>query len=933
MIFDRLFKKPYESSDASKRQASVAALQPSKDADKRALHELAFNDEDADVSLAALARLNSFPLWLKAYDTHYHQKVKAQAKEMVMTLIEDEQAVSDSLFVDVITKGKHVPIVRELIFASKRLQYNAVLCAEALLEYGQENDIRRFYQELATDAQKRLFIEHTDDEKQLKRFKKYDNSVDIQSALTEKLNLIEQAASMPPKIIAAGKLINAKLLALVERFDYAYINQQKQSLVEEFEALKAQFHYLSEDDGSLITQKYLAVKEKVDKRLAHLEPDYLKQVHLDGVSDVIDDIEKRAHSMAQQVDLLADSGDDAQLNSQIELLDNAIGDLNLEVTEIDSAHISRAHQVQITHIQNKLHEKAAQLKALPTFIANNALAEQIIAKAQALLMPQDDKNTADGQPIDDFSSLKKAFSTLQKQGISAGRSQQFKALETQFTQQKKALIEQARRQEKRCLAKLAVCQKMIEQGKFKSAIGVFRTAQDMFNEIDKPSISINKRMSDIREKVAELQDWQSYIAGPRKPELIGMAEALIANTNIDIGQRAALVKQYRQQYLSLGKLHTEEDDAYNTQFDEAIEKAFAPCREFFAQQDKVRDENLRKGQQVVDALKALDNLDDPIVLNKQIQSLSTQYRSLKAFDRDAKNKLHKAYLSALKPLQQKVDAFYEDNARQKQNLVKRATALLDNENSVEASEQAKMLQQSWKQIGFAGKKQDSVLWQAFREANDKVFARLNAQRDAQKQASHEQVQHLESAIKSILTKVSDAQNMGEMAALDGDFDTVKNAMQAVDKASQRALTKRFSSAQAIYDKKLKHFEQAKEQSKYEDVFNVLGEYQQTIPHESVEALSAPFKQAFQQAYRSHPVLQSFTREQTALAADVLFAQNALFAESALKKEVQLALMAAKLEGQSMPSKDDMLAHWIAQGSLSDDDVKQLAIFKTLYMKG
>jgi hypothetical protein len=54
MIFDRFFKAKYLNSDPQVRLAAIATLSVDKPADKQVLHELAFNDSQASVSLAAL---------------------------------------------------------------------------------------------------------------------------------------------------------------------------------------------------------------------------------------------------------------------------------------------------------------------------------------------------------------------------------------------------------------------------------------------------------------------------------------------------------------------------------------------------------------------------------------------------------------------------------------------------------------------------------------------------------------------------------------------------------------------------------------------------------------------------------------------------------------------------------------------------------------
>ena len=65
MIFSRFFSPKHKDQDPNIRLEAIAKLNLAKPADKEALHELAFNDDSAKVSIAALDKLNTFALWQK----------------------------------------------------------------------------------------------------------------------------------------------------------------------------------------------------------------------------------------------------------------------------------------------------------------------------------------------------------------------------------------------------------------------------------------------------------------------------------------------------------------------------------------------------------------------------------------------------------------------------------------------------------------------------------------------------------------------------------------------------------------------------------------------------------------------------------------------------------------------------------------------------
>ena len=83
MIFSRIFTPSHQSPKPEKRIQAIESLSPVKAQEKTILHELAFNDEDSNVSLAALEKLNSFVLWLKMSQIAKQTRVKKTAEKKV----------------------------------------------------------------------------------------------------------------------------------------------------------------------------------------------------------------------------------------------------------------------------------------------------------------------------------------------------------------------------------------------------------------------------------------------------------------------------------------------------------------------------------------------------------------------------------------------------------------------------------------------------------------------------------------------------------------------------------------------------------------------------------------------------------------------------------------------------------------------------------
>ncbi|MFC4699641.1 DUF349 domain-containing protein [Glaciecola siphonariae] len=983
MIFKRLFQKAHAHPDPAKREEAVGKLNVSDERDKQILHELAFNDDAASVSIRALHALDSFTLWLKAFEAHLNPKVQQRAKTQVLALIEQPQSVDDVLFTDIVKQGKHSALLKEMLFNSARLQHHAQLAVNLALKLCAENELRQYYIQIANDEQRRSIINafcddksgaardtsnhatsnhatsnhatsnHTisADIKAIKRFKKLENSPDLAVYIEEKLYELEQRAAMPSKVKATATLLNSRLLALSDMVDYESIEGQKQALFNEFDALKPDFIYLSEAEAGEISAKYLKLKEKVEKRQASLEPAYMAQKHLNATADAISDVELRAKTIFQQINILNNTDESTQLDSQVELLSRAVEDLRLELNDIERSIEQNPGQSQsgvasnkasLSALVRKFDSAERDLNALPERIARNGELERLLSQI---------KQTDEGH---EFERLSVQIEALVRLGCSARHKASWDAIKQEHAKAQANEKAQLISAEKRCFAKLKACSNMIEQGKFKAAMATYSAAAALYDELNtEASASLTHRFEQVQQKVSELKDWQSYIATPRKPEIISAVSELANNSDIDIDQRAALVKQYRGEYSSLGKLNTPDDDKLNTAFEEAIERAFAPCREYFAELDKAREQNLSKGKQILEALDAIATLDDAQILSKQLASIGGQYRKLGNMQQKARSQLHKQYLAKLRPLQAKVDAFYQANAAAKQKLLDAALALSSHENVDEAASQAKALQTKWKNIAYAGRQQDQALWQQFRQANDAVFARLSQSINAQKQVDNEQANDIELSIKGVNEQIAKAESFSDLKGLESKVDELKASVASLPTDKKSRIAAKCKSMESALADKNKRFEQDKSAQRLNAIFSVLEsgymQASQTASQEDVStslaSMSAQFRQAFDYASQfvnedesnnadksteQGDIFADFTRADITHAADILLHDGKITPDSADKKRVQLSLMAAKLEGQSLRDADGLLIEWISKGRLQANDFAQLNILKSLF---
>ena len=117
MIFSRIFAPSHQSPKPEKRMQAIESLSPEKAQEKTILHELAFNDEDANVSLAALEKLNSFVLWLKMSQIAKQSRVKKAAEKKVNAALlgEGDVTLSRQEIFTFLTETANADLVVQLV--------------------------------------------------------------------------------------------------------------------------------------------------------------------------------------------------------------------------------------------------------------------------------------------------------------------------------------------------------------------------------------------------------------------------------------------------------------------------------------------------------------------------------------------------------------------------------------------------------------------------------------------------------------------------------------------------------------------------------------------------------------------------------------------------------------------------------------------------
>jgi len=341
----------------------------------------------------------------------------------------------------------------------------------------------------------------------------------------------------------------------------------------------------------------------------------------------------------------------------------------------------------------------------------------------------------------------------------------------------------------------------IKQGHLRRAGGISKSLAEKQEQLQEkveviPEFIANK-LQQYQEDFDKLQDWQSYAVLPKKEKLVETMQSLIT-TKMDPQSLSELIKELQQEWKSLSKGGQNQHQELWETFHKAAQDAYLPCKTYFDQLAQVRTANLVLRQKLADELtqyaanddwqgidwKAVDNL---------IKVAKNQWRAFSPTERQATRKVQNQFDKAIYAIQGQLQAEYDRNIAQKEGLVKKATALENEEDLRIATDAVKKLQAQWQEVGTTPRSVDQKLWQRFRAACNAVFERRSEQSSAFKAELQEHKQQAEALIAK-LTSLCDSE-LSELLSKRDEVESIKaefNNLGALPKADIKVLQTAFT---------------------------------------------------------------------------------------------------------------------------------------------
>eukprot|EP01093_Parvamoeba_rugata_P014473 TRINITY_DN46_c0_g1_i1.p1 TRINITY_DN46_c0_g1~~TRINITY_DN46_c0_g1_i1.p1 ORF type:complete len:943 (+),score=216.31 TRINITY_DN46_c0_g1_i1:26303-29131(+) len=923
MIFSRLFAPSHTSQNPEKRLEAIKNLSPEKPTEKTYLHELAFNDENADVSLAALTKLNTFVLWLKMSQSAHHAKVKRVAERTVEASLsgEGDVTITASEKVAFLKESANPEIIQQVLINDKTLLNDSGLVLSLLAKVDKPSFTQTIFLQYASEALQRDILPTITDTSILQKLEKKCRERPIYADIERCLAAQRAEAEKPIALMRELTLCLSKYQALAEKTDVDEIDTRREVLVGEYHDLMSHKTVLTVEDADKVDTKFTQIDDKVSRYLSRIRPQWeAKQVAEEQARTRALCTQQLQHAKKQVRWLYGERLCDATL-ADVAVVNESVRAVEVTVEYLTSLCEKEEFVAEISHSLVALNQELEAFSIQQQYGQKLMIClSQIEALATSLV---DDSNSAEGDEENnaqtnkdfdaEFLSLSEQYNTLCKELIAVPKAlvKRWQSASSVFKKRKQTQNAENESVLRQCRKHMSVIENLVAQGKFRSAISKFDKLSNMYSNLPEGlKKQLHKRFEKTSEEIAHLEGWQEYIAAPRKPILVEEAKTLAATHTTDIKQRADAIRYLRQQWLSLGV--ASDDQVLQEAFDAALEQAFQPCREHYAALDAQREQAVIARKALIENAKKVELTQPEADLAKMLEKLINQWHECGQVDKREYGQLKAQWKQAVEPLVSLVENWYATNKNEKQQLINQATALAEGEDMTNAAEKAKALQQQWKAIGHAGKRDESRLWRNFRLANDNLFSRLKEMKKVELSAH-------ESVFSRLMTDLSAIDFNHQESDISDFIELVETKAALLPKHLKAKVVRKVASVNSQL--KARESDRAKRNvyTRAQAFINVLksGLGQTDFSHiaeDEADVIGKRWKSAF-----TKRVDNAQSRHWLTVALEVASDLPSPDSDNSARTNVQLSMMTARLEKGESVSANELLERWIGHGAIDNEE--------------
>ena len=362
-----------------------------------------------------------------------------------------------------------------------------------------------------------------------------------------------------------------------------------------------------------------------------------------------------------------------------------------------------------------------------------------------------------------------------------------------------------------------------------------------------------KKSNVHKEKVIELRDRKIFASTEKKKKLIAQMRHLI-DSKIHASECSKSISKMHKEWKTLGR--SSQNEQLWKEFKKLSDQAYEPCKEYFKERKQLMVQNLLKRREICESLEVEHKLlqegdGEPNIskLNKILSGSEKDWKSHAPIEQSKIKGLQKRFYETVSQLRKLRKSKVLVSAKQKQELVGRAQELSKDDDNKYAMNEAKRLQQEWKEIGPTSYREDQQYWQDFRAACDAIFNKRN-------QAStelRENLQKIETRLNEILSALDAIVKKEDFAFRESRVsyqDLAQEFSNSLDpriKSQRKRLLDRFNLAKRLIDSRFRALPDKRQQQLIQTIFekaSMLQNIEKALLDESDADKFSSLQQAF-----------------------------------------------------------------------------------------
>ena len=343
-------------------------------------------------------------------------------------------------------------------------------------------------------------------------------------------------------------------------------------------------------------------------------------------------------------------------------------------------------------------------------------------------------------------------------------------------------------------AALTDLKRCVEAGEARQAAGREREIRDLIKRLPRTKAQrFQAELAQVGGAIRQLRAWRQYAETPRREALCREMEEL-AEQPLAADAQTEAVRALRARWNALGGVNSRRDGALKKRFDDAAERAFAPCRAHYQALSEQRAFNLQQRRSIIEALEnyvARNDWEhaDWRGVETVLRQARTEWRNYHPVERKADRALRSRFEQLTERIHKMLKEAWDRNVNAKEALIAEAAKV--RESGAQATAKAntvKALQRRWKEVGPVPRRVDQRLWKRFRVECDAVFeARAGAMdRHRQRRSAIDEAESLISELER-RTDLDPALGRATVAEYRSRFDALGTLPKALQRRTENTI--------------------------------------------------------------------------------------------------------------------------------------------------